>query len=275
MIRQRLFRFVWPLLWPVRFYLTKSPFRFGRSLAERIVFLFLPPAPISFTARLPLGHTVRLQYREAIGYLTLLYGSFEDAEMNSLASRARPHSTALDVGANVGIHTIALANAVGPAGSVIAFEPADENVERLRQNLDLNDVRNTEIVPMAVAADDEGVLLNLSDDSAFHSTADVPAGHFVGQTTRVASISLDTAWTRVGRPSVSVIKIDVEGAELEVLKGAAQVLDTCRPAALIEISDHSQLVEVKTLLSTYGYRFEQPPGFTRWNYLFISGCPDK
>jgi FkbM family methyltransferase len=266
---------VWPILWPVRFYLTKSPFRFGRSLAERIVFLLLPPAPISFTARLPLGHKVRLQYREAIGYLTLLYGSFEDAEMQSLASRARPHSTAFDVGANVGIHTIALANAVGPAGSVIAFEPADENVERLRQNLELNDVRNTEIVPMAAAANDEGVLLNLSDDSAFHSTTDVSAGHVVNETTRVASTSLDDAWIRVGRPSVSVVKIDVEGAELDVLRGAAQVLSTCRPATLIEISDHAQLLEIKTLLATYGYRLEQPLGFTRWNYLFSPDRPDE
>jgi FkbM family methyltransferase len=269
-IRERIFSVAWPLLWPVRFCAERSPFRLPKSIAERIVVASLPTAPSAFTAELPGGHRVKVQYRETLGIMILLHGSFEDAEMRWLAARALPRTTAIDVGANIGIHTIPLANAVGPTGHVIALEPVEENVRRLVVNVELNDLKNVTVISEAAAADDKGAVLQVSDDPAFHSTTGVAEGHKVEQTAQVSTTSLDSVWERAGRPAVSVIKIDVEGSESAVIEGAAELLDTCRPGLLVEITDERELRQIEKQLHKYGYRRTQPAAFARWNYVFVA-----
>ncbi len=269
MIRERLFPLLWGLLWPVRFFVTRSPFRLGKSLVEKtLLHPLLPPAPRTFTARLQFGTSLQVQYRETIGLGMLLNGSFESPEIEALCSATRPGSTVIDVGANIGIYTVVLARAVGPSGQVLAFEPVPENVERLRRNLEVNDIANVEVFQVAIADRNETVALHLSDDPAYHSTVAVSQGHGLGRSTTVPGRSLNKIWRELGSPEVSVAKIDVEGAELDVLRGATEILATCRPALLIEITTPSQLSAITELLSPYEYRSRQPEGFMDWNYLF-------
>jgi FkbM family methyltransferase len=269
-IRERIFSITWLLLWPVRICAVKSPFRLPKSIAERIVVASLPPAPAAFTARLPVGHRLKVQYRETLGIMILLHGSFEDAEMRWLTAHARPGTTAMDVGANIGIHTIPLAHAVGPTGHVLAFEPVEQNVGRLAVNVELNGLKNVTVISQAAAADDKGAVLQVSDDPAFHSTAGVAEGHKVEQTALVSTTSLDSAWKGAGRPTVSVIKIDVEGSEAAVIEGAAELLDTCRPSLLVEIGGERELRQIERQLRKYGYRRKQPTALARWNHLFVA-----
>jgi FkbM family methyltransferase len=153
---------------------------------------------------------------------------------------------------------------------VLAFEPADENVRRLVLNVELNGVTNVTVISEAAAADDEGTMLQVSDDPAFHSTTSVARGHKVEHAAHVPTTSLDRVWKQVGRPTVSVIKIDVEGAEAAVIDGAAELLETCRPGVLVEIVDERDLRQIEQQLHRYGYRREQPVAFASWNYLFIA-----
>jgi FkbM family methyltransferase len=270
-IRVRLFPFVWKLLWPARLFIKRSPFTWGKGFVQS-TFLepFLPPNAHTFAADLFLGTTVRVRYREAIGLGILLNGAFEAAEIKDLCSHVRPGSTAVDVGANIGVYTAVLSRAVGTGGSVIAIEPVQENVDRLKHNLRINGAENVKVFPIAVSEKSEMLPLHLSDDPAFHSTAAIAQERALVRSTRVAARSLDSVWSEAGRPSVSVLKIDVEGAELAVIRGAEALLSTCKPALLIEITSASQLAEINDALAAYDYRWRQPQGFMTWNYMFIA-----
>jgi hypothetical protein len=125
------FKAAWGLAWPIRAYLRHTPAHRGRGLVEAaLVRLVLPLAPTTFITALPGGGTIALRYRERIGLSTLVYGSFEAAETELLRRLARPGTTAIDAGANVGLFTIPLALAVGDEGRVLAVEPAPETAAR-------------------------------------------------------------------------------------------------------------------------------------------------
>jgi FkbM family methyltransferase len=180
------------------------------------------------------------------------------------------NTTAVDVGANVGMFTIALSAAVGPSGRVMAFEPFPPNLDRLQRNLHLNEIRNVDVLPLAVDRKEGATTLHLSNDPAFHSTTEVrETERSLNDTITVQTASLDGAWTRAGSPAVSVLKIDVEGGEFLVLSGAAVLLARCRPAILIEVTEEEELQEITTFLEAYGYHARQPDGFMPWNYLFL------
>jgi hypothetical protein len=80
---------------------------------------------------------------------------------------------------------------------------------------------------------------------------------------------LDTIWADAGEPGVAAAKIDVEGAELEVLAGAERLLDRCRPALVVEVSDETE-PEVRRILAGHGYADVTPPGFSRANRAYRS-----
>jgi len=270
MIRERLFHVIWALLWPARLYVARSPFRFGKSFLRAVLVRSLPPSSNTFLARLPFGRRIEARYREGIGLSMMLEGQFEGAEIEALCSYARHDSAAIDVGANIGIYTVVLAAAIGTGGRVLAFEPAPENVERLRRNLRMNRISNVDVFPLAVGARSESVALYLSDDAACHSTSAVAAERRSGRSLTVAASSLDIVWNEGRRPRVSVVKIDVEGAELGVLEGSRELLAACRPTLLIEIKSAQRLAKVEELLAPYDYRPKQPDGFMSGNYLFVA-----
>ncbi len=128
------------------------PLQRGKGLLA-LFFLrpLLPPAPATFVAPVPSG-AVRLQYRESLGYSTLLRGAFEEAEVRAQAALAHRGLTAVDAGASVGIFSVALGCAVGVEGYVLAFEPVETNFARLRANIAGNGLSNVEIFRVALGA---------------------------------------------------------------------------------------------------------------------------
>ena len=267
-LRQGVFRAAWALAWPIRAYLRLTPAHRGRGLVEAVlVRVVLPLAPSTFIAALPGGGTIALRYRERIGLSTLVYGSFEAAETDLLRGLARPGTTAVDAGANVGLFTVPLALAVGSEGRVLAFEPAPETVARLRENLRRNDLENVSVVEAALGAERGAATLVLERDSAYNSTALTPTAPGVGAEVRVER--LDDVWNEAGRPEVSVMKVDVEGAELHVLAGAAELVRSNRPAVLVEVSEPHRAEAVSRLFAEHGYRLTPASGLQPWNLLFL------
>ena len=267
-----LVRLAWPLTWPIRWYWAHSERQLGKKLVvDRILKHLLPPPPAGFEAELPGGGRIFLHHRDDIGLVVLLTGSFERAEVELARAHARPGSTAIDVGANVGIFTVPLALAVGRAGRVIAVEPSPENVEQLEHNVHLNDLANVDVQPIAIAAEPGEVALQLGADPAFHSTATVVRSRDAAASTLVRADTLDHVWRDAGSPDVSFLKIDTEGGELDALDGARELLAGCHMPILLEAKEEERVRALDELLVPLGYRRLRPSGFAVGNYLYEQG----
>ena len=134
----------------------------------------------------------------------------------------------LDIGANIGLHTVALSEMVGPEGRVIAFEPDSANYRLLRENLDHNDCRNVDARLMAMG-DQVGTCSISRNESNYgdHRVADNGAGD-------VPMTTLDEVAEQLPEGAVRLVKIDVQGHELHVIRAMERLLDR-NPALVLTI----------------------------------------
>jgi FkbM family methyltransferase len=166
-------------------------------------------------------------------------GDNELPVQNALATHLRPGDVFYDIGANVGYFTVIGARLVGPSGHVYAFEPASESAEFVRRNADRNGFSNVTIVQKAVSdttGRGELVIVEYSGGAALSTATPVADG------ARVA-VDLITIDEFVSEPAVlppTTVKIDVEGVELEVLRGMADTIREHRPTIVCEIDDETQ-----------------------------------
>lgn len=277
-VRERWFHLIWSLLYPVRMYLRYFPIQRGKGIVLRhILTPLLPPADAEFDVRVAGGGKVSLAYRETLGLSSLLYGTFEEAELTFASRYVRPGDTVFDIGANVGIFSVVLGTAVGASGRAIAIEPMLENVVRLKNNLANNGLEShVSVMPLALGAVAGSVSLHLAKDAAYHSLGVVEKG-FRGQgEVFVEMRRLDDVWTEIGRPAVSFVKMDVEGAEGDVLRGAEEFLTTSCPLLLIEANTEAHLENLRAVLGAFGYAHAHPRGFTPHNHVFYrSTCAER
>ena len=220
-------------------------------------------------ARTPAGARVPLASDTVIAWSLWLTGEFERQELIIAGRLALPGSYAFDVGANVGLFAVDLSRAVGPTGRVIAIEPLSSNAELLRSNLELSGCLNVEVVVAAAGAIAGEVDLLLAHDPSQHSTAmELPLGQIAQGSVKVPCVTLDDLWQGAGRPPVSFVKIDVEGAEEHVLRGALAMITACRPPMIVEVHGPQRVGQLIALLPDY--QAVSAPGFVSWNYLFRS-----
>jgi FkbM family methyltransferase len=261
---------LWTIAGPVRAYVRRFPVHRGKGWLIRHVLLpILPPDPEVFLTQLPGGGVLQLRPRETLGFSTLIYGGFESAEISSAMALVRPGTSAFDVGANVGIYCVALGRAVGADGRVVAIEPDPTNMNRLQSNLALNGLTNVRVLAAAAGERDGEVELQLADDPAYHSLGDIEGRHEAVGARKVRLVRLDDVWQGMGYPSVSFIKIDVEGTESSVLRGGMAMISGTHPSLLIEANDDARLELLQATLEPLGYRNSTPAGFQPWNHLFL------
>jgi FkbM family methyltransferase len=263
-------RLGWIFTSPLRWYLRDFPLQRGKGLLLRHCLLpLLPRPPAEYEAILADGSRMRFQYRETIGWSSLLYGPFEQAELAHVRSIVEPGDTVFDIGANIGLFSVVLGRAVGPTGRVVAAEPVAANAERARRNFALNGLDNVQIVAAAIGDTTGSVSLNLSDDAAYPSIGMVAESRGNGRVVDVPLRRLDDIWRELGEPAVRFIKIDVEGAEEAVLRGAMRLLTNAGPTLLLEANDAPALENLRRLLSPLGYTLVQPAGYSPHNHLAI------
>jgi len=178
-----------------------------------------------------------------MGYIR---GDYEPWVVEWLSQRLQRGGTFVDVGAHLGYFTLIAANIVGPKGRVIAFEPDPRNAALLAANVSSAGKDATvEIVRAALGAKDGTTPFQIGHDYCSR----VPAEAQASGTAAVRQVALDS----FDIPPGAVIKVDVEGHEIDVLLGARSHLDQRRATWIIEVHGPSLERAVLTTLRQYGY----------------------
>lgn len=204
------------------------------SLASRLR-RFFPRIPIPHRLQFGAWFLVGDSYVDA----ALLKSEFESAEINFAQRFLKPGMTALDIGAHHGLYTLLASKKVGPSGRVIAFEPSPRERKQLVRNVRINFCSNVHIEPCALGkepARNNLYLVEGGEDGC--NSLRPPAVQSQTRTVPVEVVTFDAIASRLGVTKVDFVKLDVEGAELDVLKGALGLLQTAaRPVLLVEVYD--------------------------------------
>jgi len=198
--------------------------------------------------RFPGGVRLRLDLRESL-QRDFYFGLYDQHELRLVARELRKGGDFVDVGAHIGMYAVRAACELRGRGRVLAFEPNLNARAQLVENLALNGCNNAVVVAVAAAAAAGRAYLHVpaSDDPSFSS---LEAGRFAeGEPLHVDTTTVDDVVSEHGLHP-SVVKIDVEGGELDVLRGTARTLAGARPALLVEVSEESGR-EVERLLDGY------------------------
>jgi FkbM family methyltransferase len=165
-----------------------------------------------------------------------LLGTFEPALQEILASHLRSNMTFYDVGANVGFLAVLAARLVGNSGQVHCFEPLPANVEQIRHNVELNGFSQIVAHQVALAQTDSTATFRVSERPTFGALSDSPMSVDKQIATIDVSVRrLDSLFEQAGLAGPDVIKIDIEGSEVDFFSGAEQVIRRFRPVLLIEL----------------------------------------
>ncbi len=184
--------------------------------------------------------------------------------LGSAAETVKPGSVVWDVGANMGLFSFTAAGLAGAQGRVYAFEPDAVMARLLRRSARLNpEAAPVEVIPCAVAQDLGLAHFEIAQRSRASNALEgyqLSQGGGVRELETVVTVSLD--WLAERLPAPSVLKIDVEGAELGVFRGARQLLQSKRPILIFELT-RPNWDEESRLLGDLGYTLfdrDLPPG---------------
>lgn len=231
------------------------------SILMRLYFPYLAPrARTVVVSTLRFGIRMRLDITEYLQAHLYVFGDYELPTIRFLRSVLKPGSVCLDVGAQMGYLTLAMATAASRQTIVHSFEPEDQNAARFRENIALNDLSNVMLHQTAVSTVDGALKLYLSNDrnAGTHSTVYIES-NVSTEFIEIPSVRLDSFTAQQQLQTVDLIKIDVEGAEVDVIEGARSVLQHHRPVVIMELSDHLQqargqtCTEFKKSMATLGY----------------------
>ncbi len=156
----------------------------------------------------------------------IYYGiGFEQNELSLVKQFVWRDDVFLDVGANIGVYTLLASQLVGDGGHVHAFEPLSDANELLRSNVSLNQCRNVTINPVAIGEENGEVPIYINAQNALSSLGNTNRGTILKSQT-VQIMTLDAYAESVGVSKIDFLKIDVEGFEGHVLRGAAGLIET-------------------------------------------------
>lgn len=178
------------------------------------------------------GLAINVDTRSFLEWYIFFYGAFRPEVSKLLNRMLRPGHVAFDIGANIGMHTIIMANCVGPTGKVHCFEPDPHPLGRLKRNLALNGLDFVECHQAALSAKSETRRFFLHDETIGNfANASLHAAN-VGKETEaidVEVLSLDDFIARNPIPRLDVIKLLAQGEEWNVLQGARATIAKYRP----------------------------------------------
>lgn len=244
-----------------RWYLNKFPLRDGKAYFYHRWHTALAPAERFATVALDRGFRMKLDLKDEEQLKIYFYGHYHERyEARLIELLLDAGEVFWDIGANIGYFSLVAAAALKNSGQVVAFEPGKKAYERLRENVSLNPFNNILTYQVAVTDTEGEAVLYLTDDFADSSANLYHAGTAQTRQEVCPTVSLDKFQPDQGLPSPNFLKIDVEGAELAVLRGAARIIAHGLPLFLMEMEEKNlaaagtSRAEIQKLLAASGYR---------------------
>lgn len=195
---------------------------------------------------------------------------FEREVMVTLQRLARPGAYFFDVGANIGLMSVAVLGVV-PDCHVVSLEPSPNVLPFLERTVRESAWADCwEVVPKAAASSAGRATFSVSSaaNSAFDGMRATGRVSGVRQV-EVETTTLDAVWEQRGSPAVALIKMDIEGAEFDALRGARRLLEACRPAILLEWNETNfsaygvKREDILVVAAEAGYRLHALPSMVR------------
>lgn len=180
------------------------------------------------------GITMNVDISDYIGHY--LYFGFEDRGMQRLFSLCAEDATVVDVGANIGWTALRMA-LLAVRGQVYAFEPDPYNAEQCQDNIKRNNLTNIELFSIGLGNTETTVDMEVRTPSNRGGNRIAPQG--VSTNRRVQITRMDNVSKLRNLNRIDLIKVDVEGYELQVLKGAREILLKHKPTLFIELDDNN------------------------------------
>ena len=211
------------------------------------------------------GERLRIRNYDLIGKQLIKNGVFEKRTCDEIMSRVKKRMTVLDVGANIGYYTVLMASRVGPSGRVVAFEPNPRMVDELRYNIELNNFSNVSIQRIALSDVSGSAILFLPEagNEGFGSMRQ-NKNFEASQEISIKTEKLDDVLEGLEIEAVDFAKIDVEGAERLVFRGAKKLLSgKLKPTIVFECSENltyafgNRVYDVLSDLVALGYSVKE------------------
>lgn len=209
-----------------------------RSLLRGVT--LVRPGPFAWRMRngalLAISPLEGLDFAWTVGWTCFQTGRWEPHVERCIRRLLRPGDTAIDVGANLGYFTASMAQRVGEEGQVFSFEPVPPTFDRLRLSVSLNDFGQVTALPVALG-DSDGTA-EIAFDPRFAGSASLHGSRTARSESHLVPVRrLDdlVAAGEVGRPRL--LKIDVEGHELAVIRGALRTISEAQPFIVFEFSE--------------------------------------
>jgi FkbM family methyltransferase len=192
------------------------------------------------------------------------YGEFSGEEVDLFRQLLKPGDVVIEAGANIGAHTVPLAQMVGSTGAVHAFEPQRILHQMLCANVALNGLKNVHAHHAALGAEAGSITVPSLDYDRPNNFGGLSLGGTApGETVPLRMID------ELELPRVNLIKADVEGMEHEVLSGGRATIERCRPLLYVEDDRAEKSKALAQLIASFGYRMYRhtPPLFRPRNYF--------
>ncbi len=218
-------------------------------IGERLLWLggrFFHLLPANMTVRIPAGLNKGFRWVRGSANAPEWLGIYELSKQRAVGKLTAEGGTVFDVGANAGFYTLAFSRITGPAGRVVAFEPLGRNCAKILRHLALNRIGNVTLVQAAVSDSTDIVSFEPGEN-------DFVGGIAAGSPYLIPALSLDDFVARRNLPDPDLVKIDVEGAEADVLRGSREILKRARPRILLALHGETAASDCFNILQSLNY----------------------
>lgn len=242
--------------------------RYGNPFAYRLcrwlLHMIYPPGKRAPSCRLVMEYDeglMNLDTASLIEYRIIFHGYYEPEIAKIIKRVVKPGNTCLDVGANIGAHTLLMAFAAGPGGRVIALEPHPQLAQRLLENVTLNHLENISVVRAALCDTDGVATLYAYGEGEFsRGCSSLRPSPDTARRIKVQTMTSPTLEEEAELASCDFIKIDVEGGEMVALTQLSELIGRHRPYLIFEYrrelweSFGSSIESALELLRQWDYR---------------------